>query len=210
MPRIWLLISCGVALTIALGGCPASLAPDVEEIPGGGGSTGTGGSAGPATAGTQAVNDELAEQFPGCTEPASGQAWRDEILRLVNEERQREGLSAVVRNDTLEEQATQYACELIYYDFFAHVNPMTGSELRDRALEFEYDYLIIGENLAAGQSTPAEAVTAWMNSEKHRENILNPEFTELGVGVRTGGRYGTYWVQEFGRPLPSGLMVFRR
>lgn len=144
--------------------------------------------------------DALTVQYSGCENPDQAAFWRSEILRLVNERRLAAGAGAVTRNATLEAQATQYACELIHDDFFAHVNPVTGSTLRERSAEFGYDFWIIGENLAAGQRSPVEAITAWMNSPCHRENILNPAFTELGVGVRIGGDYGVYWVQEFGRP----------
>jgi uncharacterized protein YkwD len=144
--------------------------------------------------------DELTDQFPGCSDPPEGDDWRDEILRLVNLERERAGLLPLIRKQTLEDQATQYACEMIYYGFVEHVNPFTGTSVTDRAEEFGYDWLALGENLAAGQPTPARAMADWMASEGHRDNILNPQFTELGVGVRTGGEYGTYWVQEFGCP----------
>jgi len=80
---------------------------------------------------------------------------------------------------------------------------ITGSTLRDRSQAAEYDYWIVGENLAAGQRTPVEVVSAWMTSPCHRENVLNPAFTELGVAVRYGGTYGYYWVQEFGRPFSA-------
>jgi uncharacterized protein YkwD len=108
----------------------------------------------------------------------------------------------VVWNGTLAEQATQYACEMIHYDFFDHVNPVTRSTLAVRANQFDYSYLVIGENLAAGQRTPEHAMNDWMDSPGHRQNILDPRFVELGVGVRFGGEFGTYWVQEFG--LPGG------
>jgi uncharacterized protein YkwD len=62
---------------------------------------------------------------------------------------------------------------------------------------------VVGENLAAGQPTPERAFTDWMNSPSHRDNILDPRFTELGVGVRFGGEYGVYWVQEFGLPATT-------
>ncbi len=59
-------------------------------------------------------------------------------------------------------------------------------------------YYSAGENIAAGQQTPQEVVTAWMNSPGHRDNILNPSFISLGVGIfyKEGG-YGYHWVQEF-------------
>ena len=124
------------------------------------------------------------------------------VLELVNQERAQEGLAALAHNAVLEAQATQYACEMIHYGFFAHTNPFTGTQLENRTAEFGYVYACIGENLAAGQPTPEEAFEAWMISEGHRYNILHPQFTELGVGVRTGGDYGIYWVQEFGCPQP--------
>jgi uncharacterized protein YkwD len=147
--------------------------------------------------------DALTVKFTGCFEPVEGAFWRAEVLRLVNQERRSRGLQTVSQSVTLEQEATQYACELIFYRYFDHVNPQTGSHLRDRAADFGYDYWTIGENLAAGQRSPAEAVQAWMDSPCHRQNVLNPAFTELGIGVRVGGDYGFYWVQEFGRPYAS-------
>lgn len=119
----------------------------------------------------------------------------------MNQERATAGVAPVVPSTALEDQAEEYACEMISQNFFAHENPVTGSTLKDRAAEFNYQYLVIGENLAAGQQSPQEVMTAWMNSPGHRANILDARFTELGVSVRIGGQYGVYWVQEFGKPL---------
>jgi len=220
MGRVWRILSFVIVLAVLCGGCPipmtGGLGSEGEASStgsGGSGSSagssgGSSGSAGSATSDTQDLDDRLAEQFPGCFEVISADEWRAEILRLVNIERQRAGVSTLRHDQELEDLATQYACEMIHYDFFAHDNPVTGTELRDRAEEFGIriltdndNYFAIGENLAAGQSTPARAMSDWMASEHHRDNILDPTFTELGVGVRTGGTYHTYWVQEFGRPL---------
>lgn len=145
-------------------------------------------------------NARLAAEFPTCDEPTDGAAWRAQIIELVNQERVRNGLGTVVRNETLEDQATQYACEMIAFDFFAHVNPVTQSTLSVRAEEFGYDFRVVGENLAAGQRTPEQAFADWMASPSHRQNVLDARFTEIGVGVRVGGEFGVYWVQEFGLP----------
>ncbi|HUU82461.1 MAG TPA: CAP domain-containing protein [Phycisphaerae bacterium] len=192
-----------VVFATCFGGCPLLLQPE------GGGSTpaaATGGSGNTGSAGgtqdAQLAGTDLAAQFPDCGEPAEGEAWRARILELVNQERVQAGLAALAHNAVLEAQATQYACEMIHYEYFSHINPFTGTELEDRTAEFGYVYVWIGENLAAGQPTPEEAFDGWMNSEGHRDNILHPGFTELGVGVRTGGDYGIYWVQEFGTPRP--------
>src|SRR5262249_34669609 len=127
--------------------------------------------------------------------------WKDRILELVNEERGKSGLGLLAHNATLEAEAEQYACEMIHYDFFDHVNPVTHSTLGTRARAFGYDFAVVGENLAAGQTSPEQAFHDWMNSPGHRQNILDPRFIELGVSVRAGGDYGLYWVQEFGEPL---------
>lgn len=214
------LTALGVAVFVWIGGCPQSVQSGPRIPATTAGDTGTSGSSSGGSSvqtsggglftttgsGTPSeVADTLTLRFPGCSEPASGRAWRDQVLQLVNQERTSRGLGRVTRNTTLEDQATQYACEMITYDFFAHDNPVTGSDLADRADEFGYDYWTIGENLAAGQSTPAAVVEDWMDSPDHRANILNPAFTELGVGVRVGGQYGYYWVQEFGRPQSAGI-----
>jgi len=145
----------------------------------------------------------LAEQFPGCQDFDQAEAYRKALMRLVNGARVQAGLEPVVRNETLERQATQYACEMITYGFFAHVNPVTGSTLGQRAREFGYPFQVIGENLAAGQQTPEQAFSDWMQSPGHRANILDPRFVELGIGIRSGGHYGMYWVLEFGLPLSA-------
>jgi uncharacterized protein YkwD len=185
-------------LLLIISGCPVNPDGGVNSDPNNPTASVTGGVTGSVG---QQPSDSLSDEFPTCTELNNGEDWRAEILRLVNVERQRAGLGPVTHNQTLEDQATQYACELIHYDFFAHDNPFTGTELRDRAEEFGYEFQVIGENLAAGQSTPAQAMRDWMDSPGHRANILHPDFTELGVGIRTGGTYGIYWVQEFGLPL---------
>lgn len=143
---------------------------------------------------------QLTARFPECEEPADAAAMEAEIMRLVNAERVKNGLNEVVINTTLAREAEQYACEMVQYDFFDHVNPVTGSTLGDRTREFDYDFQVVGENLAAGQRTAAQAFTDWMNSPGHRKNILDPRFTELGIAVKLGGEYQIYWVQEFGQP----------
>ena len=57
-----------------------------------------------------------------------------------------------------------------------------------------------GENIAMGQSTPAQVMNSWMSSEGHRSNILNQNFTQIGVGLAKGGSGRYYWTQMFIRP----------
>lgn len=192
--------------SLTSGGAPVIPAGDQSSpgpsAPGSGGDT----TSSPTAAGDvsdPSFDAQLSAEFPTCLEPRDADSLREQILNLVNEERAKFGLNPVARNQTLEDQATEYACEMIQFDFFAHVNPVTGSTLRERTNDFGYPYQVVGENLAAGQTTVQQAMNDWIASTEHRENILDPRFTELGVGVRTGGSYGTYWVQEFGRPISA-------
>ncbi|MGE3180776.1 MAG: CAP domain-containing protein [Phycisphaerae bacterium] len=216
----WVAVISAVALVLVLGGCPQpssspvtpfGLVPPDPFLTSGGISTTAGGTTpttsedrtvvgGVSNDGAVGIANILASDFPTCRSVANADLLRDQILQRVNWERSAAGLNPVRRNATLEAQAEQYACEMIHYDFFAHDNPATGSTLRDRAEQFGYNYLTIGENLAGGQETAQEAMDGWMNSPGHRANILNPDFEELGVGIRAGGDYGMYWVQEFGKP----------
>ena len=63
--------------------------------------------------------------------------------------------------------------------------------------QFGIKYSAWGENIASGQKTPQQVVTAWMNSQGHRENILSPTFTKLGVGYATNSNGVAYWTQMF-------------
>ena len=213
MPKRAFLLTAGLLWT-CLAGCPTLATPESDRLApqsldptsafgSSASDAGDFGNVGGAFD-TQSFADLLRDQFPACAEPFNAAAWRNEILRLVNVERNSRGLPGVRRNTTLEAQATNYACELIQYDYFDHVNPVTGSTLSDRTDELGYDFLVVGENLAAGQTTPQQAFNDWMQSEGHRDNILDERFTELGVAARTGGRFNFYWIQVFGRPVSAG------
>jgi uncharacterized YkwD family protein len=77
--------------------------------------------------------------------------------------------------------------------YFSHTSPVYGSPFQ-MIKAFGITYRTAGENIARGQRTPEEVVNAWMNSSGHRANILNPSFTEIGVGYAASGNY---WTQMF-------------
>jgi uncharacterized protein YkwD len=90
---------------------------------------------------------------------------------------------------------------------FDHVESQNGSNPFDRMEAAGYEFWTAGENIALGQGSPREVVGGWLESDGHCANIMNPEFTELGVGYAEGtaaplGFTGTapYWTQNFGRP----------
>ncbi|WP_242664935.1 CAP domain-containing protein, partial [Geobacillus zalihae] len=77
--------------------------------------------------------------------------------------------------------------------YFSHNSPTYGSPF-EMMKKFGISYTAAGENIAKGQRTPQEVVNAWMNSEGHRANILNKNFTHIGVGFEENGYI---WTQQF-------------
>jgi len=134
-----------------------------------------------------------------CSTPAYADSYAWDVLVLTNIERDKQGLDPLAWDDTLAQAASNHCCDMINRNFFAHENP-DGQNVADRVDTLGYAWLMVGENLAAGQTTPEEVVDGWMNSPGHRANILRPEFTELGVSYREGGSYSRYWVQVFAQP----------
>lgn len=135
-----------------------------------------------------------------CITPEEADRMADEVLQLVNLERATIGVPPVETNATLEKIAGRYACRMVSDAFFGHQDPRTGHGPGERAVAGRYSFYSVGENLAAGQESAAEAVKVWMESPAHRRIILDPKWTQVGIAVRTGGEYGIYWVQEFGDP----------
>ena len=82
--------------------------------------------------------------------------------------------------------------------YFSHTNPDDQSPW-DRIALAEYPSSHTGENIAAGQASPAVVLSSWMNSPGHCRNIMNPNSNEIGVGYYPGGGYGHYWTQTFGQ-----------
>ena len=117
-----------------------------------------------------------------------------EVVRLVNVERAKEGLPPLSTLSALDQAADIRAPELI--TLFSHTRP-DGSPCYTALDATRVNYDSAGENIAAGQSTPAAVVEAWMNSPGHRANILNNNYTHIGVGYTSGGSYRHNWVQLF-------------
>jgi|GEM_PF-527740 len=139
--------------------------------------------------------------FAPCGTPEDELRATRELLTQINRERTRRGIDSLKRNDTLDKIAAFYACRMIDGNFFSHRDPFDRSRIDTRAQDFGYAFQKVGENLAAGQWSVEQVMREWMDSEGHRNNILDPTYTEVGLSVRLGGKHGIYWVQEFGRPL---------
>ena len=123
--------------------------------------------------------------------------WKREVLTLVNEEREKNGLQPLEWGVTCEAAAAVRARELM--TSYAHTRP-DGSSW-ETACPLPESGGSSGENLMAGNAavSPATVVSAWMNSPDHRVNILSPNFTKLSVGFifDPGTKYKTYWSQFF-------------
>jgi uncharacterized protein YkwD len=140
---------------------------------------------------------------PGCVATLNPD-FETEVLNLLNQERQKAGLGLLTLQPQLDAAANGHSADMACNDFFDHTGS-NGSSPWDRILAQGYSYSYAGENIYAGSGmyeTPQRAVTAWMNSEGHRANILNANFTEIGIGyVHTDtSYYKGYFTTDFGRP----------
>ncbi|OCA84740.1 LysM peptidoglycan-binding domain-containing protein [Bacillus sp. FJAT-27986] len=137
---------------------------------------------------------EPVETTPEVTEPeGNDQAIVNQIVALVNEERAKNGLQPLRNNADLSVVAYTKAVDMSENGYFAHTSPTYGSPF-DMMKAFGITYVAAAENIAQGHRTAEAVMEGWMDSEGHRENILNPNYTEIGIGYE---KYEHYWVQMF-------------
>ena len=116
-----------------------------------------------------------------------------EVVNLVNQERANNGLAPLTIDPTMAAAAELRSREL--EQSFSHTRP-DGTTCFTVLEQSGIDYLMAGENIAAGYTSPNSVMTAWMNSPGHRANILRSEFDHIGVGCYESNGY-LYWVQLF-------------
>jgi len=121
-----------------------------------------------------------------------------QMFDLVNEERVTAGLAALAWDDRLVPVARAHSEEMFKLKYFSHQSPVSGTPF-DRLKAAGITYRGAGENLAYAQSVTI-AHRGLMQSQGHRENILRPEFTRIGIGVVSGGPYGRMFTQMFITP----------
>jgi uncharacterized protein YkwD len=122
------------------------------------------------------------------------------VEALVNAERTTRGLPRLWHNAQLSRSAQAHADAMATRLFLSHRAP-DGSNYVGRAAELGYGpWRFLGENIAAGQKSPERVLLGWMSSARHRENVLAPDASEVGVGYATASRgpYWRYWVLEVG------------
>ena len=142
----------------------------------------------------------------GVSEQTAGQR----VLGLVNQARATprycgdtafKAARPVRWNDTLAGVSRLHAGGQARYTFFSH-SGRDGSDPAQRVERAGYRYRATGENIAAGQMQPEDAMAAWIKSPEHCANLMNPAFTEMGAAyaVDPGSDMGVYWTQAFGLP----------
>ncbi|MDT0614893.1 CAP domain-containing protein [Streptomyces lancefieldiae] len=129
---------------------------------------------------------------PTATAPASGDVAK--VVELVNAERSKAGCSPVTVNAALTKAAQAHSEDMAATRTMSH-SGSDGSSPDDRITSAGYHWSAYGENVAYGYSTPEKVMAGWMSSPGHRENILNCDFKEIGVGL---AQPDSYWTQDFG------------
>jgi uncharacterized protein YkwD len=173
MARTYVTLPLALAAILLVAGCPGLLGT-------GAGGSSTGGTVTGGASGTSTIASDA-----------------ERILQLVNAERTSRGLSSLAANTLLDAAAATHATDMAGNNFFAHTGS-DGSSVSDRATAAGYVWTKIGENIGLGNVSADDMMDLWMNSTEHRANILDPDFTELGVATDDSGT--KLWVQVFGRP----------
>lgn len=122
------------------------------------------------------------------------------IIELTNTERQKKGLPLLVENEALDKAAKLKGENMFAENYWAHFAP-SGKTPWDFILGAGYKFTFAGENLAKNFYSPTEIVNAWMNSPTHRDNLLNPNYKDIGIAVEEGvlnGQKTVLIIQEFG------------
>lgn len=119
--------------------------------------------------------------------------YENEVIRLVNEIRVKNGLNPLTADWELSRVARYKSQDMKDNNYFSHTSPIYGSPFT-MMKNFGISYRSAAENIAKGQRTPQAVVNGWMNSSGHRANILNATYKKIGVGYVPSGHY---WTQMF-------------
>ena len=146
-------------------------------------------------ANTQIANINLIYPGQKITIPTQDniKAYEQEVIRLVNKERTKQGLKELQYDWELARVARYKSEDMRDQNYFSHNSPVYGSPF-DMIKNFGISYKAAAENIAKGQTTPEQVVQSWMNSSGHRANILSTKYTHIGVGY---AKEGHIWTQQF-------------
>jgi uncharacterized protein YkwD len=144
------------------------------------------------------------------TWPADSIEFEEDVLVLVNEQREQGAECGSLRfgptgpltmNGSLRCAARVHSLDMATRGFFDHVNP-DGEDAGTRMQQAGFGWVLSGENIAAGQRSPEEVMASWMSSPGHCQNIMEPGFTHIGVGLHVDAEadFGLFWTQTFAAP----------
>ena len=122
---------------------------------------------------------------------APSSSFEEEVVRLVNAERSKQGLPALIHRADVKNVAEKKAMDMINSNYFSHTSPNYGSPFQ-MLKTFGISYRSAGRILQKGKDPSQEVMNSWMNSSGHRANILNRGYNGIGVGYYNGA-----WVQIF-------------
>lgn len=129
--------------------------------------------------------------------------WK--VTELVNRERAAEGLQPLQCSEVLSMVSRNHAAEMAGCSYYSH-DRRDGRKFYEPIFETGYPVSKCGENIAVGLTGPEEVFEGWIHSPEHRANILNSDFTEMGVGNAVGNNK-TYWALEFGAGKRRGFHI---
>jgi len=132
------------------------------------------------------------------TSPAS--PVQQQVLDLVNSNRRRGGCDELSLDRRLILAAQGHAADMARRDYFAHES-RNGDGAGDRVSESGYHWRRYGENIARGPDSAYEVVDGWMHSPEHRENIMDCQLEQMGIGLAFDTDDTPYWVQDFATPM---------
>jgi uncharacterized protein YkwD len=141
---------------------------------------------------------------PNCN-PERNTSFENQVLTLINQARASNGLASLNADQKLAQSALVHSTDMACTDFVDH-SGSNGSSWYDRITAQGYVYSSATENIYVGNpqfgGTPQGAYEWWMNSQIHRDNILDPKMTDIGVGYifNTDSEYGGYYTVNFARP----------
>jgi uncharacterized protein YkwD len=146
-------------------------------------------------------------------QPQDGPTVSRRVLELVNAARARptrcgrqtfDATAPLKLSAALGRAALAHSQDMATRGYFEHTAP-DGSTPASRATRAGYAWRVVGENLAAGVPTPDEAVAGWLQSPAHCQNLMDPRFTDMGVGFTVNPKNPSviYWTQVFGEAQPG-------
>jgi uncharacterized protein YkwD len=151
------------------------------------------------TASPTSTSVTTAPPTPGATSPTGtvGTAEENEVVRLTNVERAKGGCQPLRHDPQLRNAAFGHSSDMAAQNYFSHTSK-DGRTFMDRIRGAGFTGgNAFAENIAMGQRTPADVVTAWMNSAGHRANIMNCRYTLIGAGAARNAGGQIYWTQNF-------------